>query len=194
MIAVKLWAALAAATAVSVSAAAANVIMITGGAGSLTCNGALAAQCQGFTGAGSPGEPTGFGILSNTAVDEYDGTPSSKAHEAARLNILAGTSFTAADAVRTAGTSGDMNFATLALYVVMKIGNDAIFIKNTSGGLLTINYDSFPGQGSGLSHYTEFGAPPIPIPAAAWLMVAGLAGLGFAAGRRKAKTWPVIAS
>jgi hypothetical protein len=186
MFAVKLWAALAAATAVSASAAAANVIMITGGAGSLTCNGALAAQCQGFTGAGSPGEPAGLGILSDTAVDEYEGTPSSIAKEAARLNILAGTSFTGASGVRTAGTGGDMNFQTLALYVVMKIGNDSIFIKNISGGLLTINYDSFAAQGSGLSHYTEFGAPVVPVPAALWLMVAGLAGLGFAARRKPA--------
>jgi hypothetical protein len=177
-------AALAAASVLSALPAAANLITITGGAGSLTCNGATASQCQGFTGAGSPGEPTGLGVLSNTAADEYDGTPSSEADEAARLNILAGTSFTGAQGVRTVGSGGDQTFNTLALYVVMKIGNDAIFIKNISGGLLTIAYDSFTGQGSGLSHFTEFGTPEVPVPAAVWLMGAGLAGLGFA-GRRK---------
>lgn len=164
----------------------ANVITITGGAGTVTCT----ASCEAFTGAGSPGEPTGLGVLSSTAADEYDGTPANPADEAARLNTLAGTSFVAGDATVIAGSSAsggnpDDSFVTLALFIVMKIGNMEIFIKNTSGGALTIDYDSFEGAGSGLSHYTEFGQ--VPLPGAMWLMGAGLAGLGFAA-RRKKKT------
>lgn len=171
-----------------VQPAAANVITINGGAGSVTCT----PSCSAFTGAGAPGEPTGLGVLSATNADEYDGTPSSEANEAARLNTLAGTSFVGTDTTQIDGSSSsdgspDDTFMTLALYVVMKIGNDAIFIKNTSGGQLTIAYDSFTGQGSGLSHYSAFGAAaPIPLPAALWLMGAGIAGLGFARRRKPA--------
>jgi hypothetical protein len=111
-----------------------------------------------------------------------------------RLNTLAGTSF--------AGTGGpfdgnqitvnggsdaspDSTFMSLALWIVMKIGNDVIFIRNNTPGQLTIAYDSTPGQGSGLSNYSEFGNA-IPVPGALWLMGAGLAGLGFARSRKKA--------
>jgi len=180
--------AIAAGTGLLAQPAFANVITITGGAGTVTCS----ASCEAFTGAGSPGEPTGLGVLSGTAADEYDGTPSSPAAEAARLNILAGTSFAgtggAFDGQQFAGTgesvdNPDDSFVTLALFIVMKIGNDDIFIKNTSGGALTIDYDSFPGEGSGLSHYSEYGQ--VPLPGAMWLMGAGLAGLGFASRRKK---------
>lgn len=173
--------------AVIAQPAAANVITINGGAGSLTCT----PNCEAFIGAGSPGEPTGPGTLSSTNADEYDGTPSNEAAEAGRLNTLAGTSFIGTDGLQIGGNdSSDNNpddtFMTFALYVVMKIGNDSIFLKNTSGGQLTVAYDSFPGQGSGLSHYTEFGAAaPVPLPAALWLMGAGIAGLGFARRRGK---------
>lgn len=181
--------ALAAGVLLAALPAAANTITINGGAGSFTCNGAAVGACQAFIGAGSPGDPTGLGALSPSFADEYDGTPSNPVNEAARLNTLAGTSFAGAggafDGQQFAGGGGDLTFDSLALWVVMKIGNDAVFIKNTSGGLLTIAYDSFAGQGSGLSHYSEYGAQQVvPLPAAIWLMGAGIAGVGFA-GRRK---------
>lgn len=168
----------------------ANVITINGGAGTVTCT----PVCQAYTGAGTPGAPTGLGVLSNSAADKYVGVPASPANEAARLNTLAGTSFTGAggafDGQQFAGSGGsasnpDDTFMTFALYIVMKIGKDDIFIKNNSGGQLQIQYDSFPGQGSGLSHYSEFGNA-VPLPGALWLMGAGLAGLGFASRKKKA--------
>jgi hypothetical protein len=172
--------------AISISAASANLITIDDGLGTIDCT----ASCEAFTGAGGNGaEPTGAGVLSGLLADYYDGTPSNEAKEAERLSILVSGStglFSASDATKTAGNSGSMSFSTLAEYVVLKIGNVAVFLKNTSGGLLTIDYTSFPGAGSGLSHYTEFGqVSQVPLPAAAWLMIAGLSGLGFA-GRRKA--------
>lgn len=161
-------------------AASANVLTVTGGLGTVTCT----TSCEGFTGAGSPGEPTGLGTLSDTAADPYEGQPASESDEVSRLNILAGTSFTSADATRTDGSGGDDMISTLAEYIVLKIGNQALFIKNTSGGLLEIAWDAFAGAGAGLSHYTEFGE--IPIPGAVWLMGAGLAGIGFASRKKKA--------
>lgn len=169
-------------------AARANTITVAGG-GSLTCNGAAVGACQAFTGAGggaSGGDPTGLGVLSSANADTYTGNPSSEANEAARLNTLAGTSFTGANGARTAGGGGSLTFSTLAQYVVMKLGNVAIFVKNTSGGSLTIAYTSAAARG--LSHYTEFGTGNVvPLPGAAWLMIAGVAGL-VGAQRRKKET------
>ncbi len=172
--------------ALSFGAANANVITIDDGLGTIECT----ASCEAFTGAGGDGaQPTGAGVLSSTLADYYDGTPSSESAEANRLSILATGStglVAGTDGTRTVGNSGSMSFSTLAEYVVLKIGQVAIFVKNTSGGSLTIDYTSFPGAGSGLSHYTEFGGvSDVPLPAAAWLMIAGIGGLGFA-GRKKA--------
>jgi hypothetical protein len=172
------------------TAANANLITVSGTSHSLTCNGATAGQCQGMVGGSltvSGNAVTGgsAGSFSNTLADLYSIGKSDEANEAAALNVLAGTNFTGTDGVRTPGSGGDMTFSTLALYVVMKLGNEWIFIKNLTGGSLTVAYDAVGGGGFGLSHFTEFGAPQVPLPAAVWLMGAGLAGLG-AASRRKA--------
>lgn len=177
----------AATAAFGFGVANANVITIDDGLGTIECT----ASCEAFTGAGGNGaEPTGAGTLSSLFADYYDGTPSSEAAEANRLSILISGStglFSGSDGDRTVGNSGSMSFSTLAEYVVLKIGQVAVFVKNTSGGELTIDYTSFPGAGSGLSHYTEFGeVPEVPLPAAAWLMIAGLGGLGFAGRSKKA--------
>jgi hypothetical protein len=174
------------ALSVFAGAASANVILIDDGLGSIDCS----VSCEAFTSAGGDGAgPTGAGILSSSAADYYDGAPSNETDEANRLSILISGStglFAGTDGSRTTGSGGSQMFSTLAEYVVLKIGNVAIFLKNTSGGSLTINYTSTPGAGSGLSHYTEFGGvSEVPLPAAAWLMIAGLAGLRVA-GRRKA--------
>ncbi len=162
--------------------ASANLITIIGSTATIDC----APSCAAFTGAGGGGTgPTGAGILSNTLADLYDGTPSSSAHEADRLSILITGStghFTSADGTQSADTPADFIFNTLAEYVVLKVGQFDVFLKNTSGGLLTIDYTS--SQALGLSHFTEFGQ--VPIPGAVWLMVSGLAGLGFAGRKKKA--------
>jgi hypothetical protein len=160
------------------------MITINGG-GSLTCNVGTITYCLTYFGAGggaNGGDPTGFGGLSATNADTYTGSPASEANEAARLNTLAGTSFTGADGARIIGNGAGQTFTTLADYVVMKLGPVAIFVINVTGGPLTIVYTS--SQGRGLSHYTEFGGNVVPLPGAAWLMLAGLGGLA-ATGRRK---------
>jgi hypothetical protein len=174
---------LAAGAALAAAPALANVITVTGTTATVTCT----PSCEAFTGAGGsttgpPGTgPTGLGTLSSTDAHLYTGNPAGEANEAARLNTLAGTSFLGTDATRTDPPPA-LPFSTLALYIVLKVGDAAIYLKNTSGGLLSIDYAGAPGLG--LSHVTEFGV--IPLPAAFWLMGAGLAGLSFAAPRKKA--------
>jgi len=173
----------AAAIASTFGIASANVITVAGSTATITCT----ASCEAFTfGAPALGaEPNELGILSGSDAWYYDGTPSSESDEATRLNTLAGTSFSMADATRdeTPATS----FSTLAAYVVLKLGNVGVYLKNTSGGMLNISYVSAPSLG--LSHYTEFGdveVPEVPIPGAIWIMGMGLAGLGAARRKKKA--------
>lgn len=78
---------------------------------------------------------------------------------------------------------------------LVKAGKDVLIYAFTPDMLMnagTVDFDitaiveQFPGTSQALSNLRPvIGASEIPIPAAVWLMVAGLAGLGFA-GRRKA--------
>ncbi len=85
----------------------------------------------------------------------------------------------------------DFTFSSIAKYIVVKVGGgtnalDTGLLVNLSGGRLFFRFDMVT-PGNGLSHYTEYGvASQIPLPAAGWLLLTGLAGLGFAAKRRKA--------
>jgi hypothetical protein len=179
--------------AASIGFASANTITINGGLGTLTCNGADAGACEAIFGGSlvvtNPGnQVTGgsLGSLSATMADAYDSGNASEANEATAFNTLAGTSFLEADATKTDGDPSP-SFTTLSEYFLLKIGNMTVFLKNTSGGALDVDYSEAKGMGAGLSHYTEFGeVPEIPIPGAIWLMGIGLAGLG--AARRKSKT------
>ncbi len=177
------------ALAASIGVASANTITINGGIGTVTCNGAAVGACEAVFGGSlivtNPGnQVTGgsLGSLSATMADAYGIGNASKANEATAFNTLAGTSFLEADATKT-GDDPSPSFTTLSDYFLLKLGSMTVFLKNTSGGPLDVVYSSNPGQGAGLSHYTEFGE--IPIPGAIWLMGIGLAGLGVA--RRKTK-------
>lgn len=160
----------------------ANVITVAGRPATITCT----PSCEAFTG-GSPdaeGDPTTAGVLSGTGADLYDGQPSNEGDEAEKLSILIGSPglFTSADGDKTEPPVNP--FTTLAEFIILKLGDERVYIKNTSGGELLIAYAQNGASGLGLSHTTEFGQ--IPLPGAMWLMGAGLAGLGFA-GRRKKK-------
>lgn len=165
--------------------AAAAVINIGTTGATVTCS----VSCQGFTGAGgadattappSGVNPTGVGTLSDTLAQLYNGQPADETDEGLRLSTLVGSDV-------GPGTKYDPPsnpFDSSAEYIVLKIGPYAVFIKNTSGGSQTYTYSD--ARMLGLSHYTEFGDAVIPLPAAAWLMLAGLGGLGFASRRKKA--------
>lgn len=130
-----------------------------------------------------------LGSLSGTAADLYNYNPSDAATEADALNVLAGTNF--ATGIQTdAGGVNTLTFSTVAQWIGLKLGAGTFFLNNTSGPVkLFITYLKSAGRagaGGGFSHYTEFGANPIPVPGALWLMGAGLAGLGFANRKKKA--------
>lgn len=186
-----------AAIAIAGSPAFANTVTL-GSAGQILCNGASDAivGCAGMTGGSlvvtNPGNQTTggtAGVLDLTAPYSavvYNPGNDSEANEIAALNILAGTSFSTTDATRTStGGVSSLSFSTLAEWVIIKLGAGTLFIKNMTGGAMALNIDfSQIGPAGGISHYTEVGE--IPLPAALWLMGAGLAGLGFAGRRKKA--------
>lgn len=177
----------------AVPAAAATVIVIGSSNASITCS----ISCQGFTGAGGldadPGapdvvDPTGIGTLSGMKAQLYNGTPNDAPSQRARLDILddglgnLSVSCTGFCVDPSGQLDGNGEFVSSALFLVLKLGNNNVFIKNTSGGAQTYTYVS--DSGLGFSGYREFAGTEVPIPAAVWLMLAGVAGLSFA-GRRK---------
>jgi len=116
----------------------------------------------------------------------YDLPNASTATELAFVNTATGSSFLSG--AKTSGNSGSMTFTTDALFILLKIGRDpnTTIIQNTFGKGLEISWSAFSGQGAGLSHYTEYGtASVVPLPAAGWLMLAALGGLGLIGRRRR---------
>lgn len=185
-----LGAAIAAAACLA-SSAFASVLTIGGGIATVTCS----PSCDGITGGSVLSSPSqgvyggSAGVLSGTLADLYNFSPSNPSDEAAALNILTGgaTSFTTGIQTDTGGV-GQLSFSTTAQWIALKLGAGTFFLKNTGGPVsLLISYVQAAGQtgaGGGFSHYTEFGNV-VPVPAAIWLMGAGIAGLGFAGRRRK---------
>ena len=182
-----------------VAPASAAIISVKDGAdtvATVTCTapGVSSPECQGVS--GSP-----IGSLGAEA-QAYAVSPSDPENEADFLNDLIGTMFTTgirtdfglADDTQDGEQDGDIlefTFTTTAEYFALKLGNSTTFFKNLAGLVtLTVFFDRADGRdgaGFGLSHITEFGGPSeIPLPAAAWLMLAGVAGLGFASRRKAA--------
>lgn len=173
----------------AMTSANANVVTI-GGVATVTCT----PSCQAIVGGSitdtpGPGLTGTLGMLSNTTGDRYSFNPDNPVETALALNALAGTMF--ATGARTNVDDDDdsiFSFSTQALWIAMKLGNTQIFLFNNSGGELTIDWNRKGLRGAGLSNFTEFGETEtvIPVPAAIWLMGAGLAGLGFARRRKAA--------
>ncbi|HXI87792.1 MAG TPA: VPLPA-CTERM sorting domain-containing protein [Parvularculaceae bacterium] len=185
-------AAIAAAGAICLLAAPAWATVITIGTtgATVTCS----VSCEAFSGAGGlnidppppdMNEPTGAGTLGLLA-QLYSGSPSDPSTEEGRLETLIfGAPNGSLGTGVQSGSDPATTFMSSALYLVLKLGDHDIFIKNTSGGSQTYTYDAGTSRGLGLSHYTEFEGSEVPLPAAFWLLGAGLAGLGFAGRRRR---------
>ena len=173
--------------------ASAITVSVGGTTAEIIClaSGVVSPECQGFTGAGSTGFPTGLGTLSGTAADQYDVSPSNPTNETSALNTLAGTSFTLTDFAKT-DTSGvdSFSFDTLAEYFMIKLGAGHFFFQNNAGlATLSVTYNkNGVGGGSGaggLSHIAEWGVAVIPLPAALPMFLASFGGLLWVGRRRR---------
>ena len=184
----RLSASIAAALALSVTASGASAATLTffddaanetGAQFTLDCVG-----CEGLV--NTPG------VYSASKGQMFTVHPPNDANEAAFVsaNTVPLETFTGAD--KTDFNPGELvTFNTVAAYVLFKIGGGntlaTALIRNISGGEIEITFTKLAGS-NGLSHINEFGTSTtaIPLPAAGWLLLTGLAGLGFAARRRKA--------
>lgn len=65
-------------------------------------------------------------------------------------------------------------------YIVIKAGNEYAVYDYTNVAMTNMGiWDTADVMNKGLSHITAYEAKAIPVPAAVWLMVSGLAGLGL---------------
>lgn len=183
----KFMAAATALSATAFSAASANTITI-GGTAMVTCTPSCEAIVGGtITDSPGPGLTGTPGTLSNSIADRYEFNPDSPEETALALNALASTDFDTGIRTNIDDSDSDaFSFTTSALWVSMKLGNTVIFLLNTSGGDLMVEWARKGLRGAGLSNTTEFGESVIPVPGAIWLMGAGLAGLGFTRRRKAA--------
>jgi hypothetical protein len=143
--------------------------------GTVTCY----LSCAGYT---NPGWSNTNAVMFTTSPDIKD--------ETAKVNEITGELFITGK--KTDPANGSMtSFTSSAMYILFKIGGGNelahFLIRNTSGGSIDISWAKGNDQGTGLSHYTEFGGTAaVPVPAAGLLLIGALGGL--AALRRRRRT------
>ena len=133
------------------------------------------------TGTGDYDFDTAFGELFTNSFG------SNEANEALWINDVLSTSFTASDLSKTEGTSDGVTYSTTATYVIIKVGKDPNYtiLRNDSGGSFDFSWSGADSAGAGISHFTVGGLSPIPLPAAGFLLLGALGGLGLMRRRRK---------
>lgn len=151
--------------------------------GTITCS----AICQGLLQDGS---------LSGTTAFAQDIGNASEANEVANLNSFFDPIGTFAVGSATKEDDGSSPFTFNGAYVALKVGQMTAYIFNTSGVSQELSYAGNPA--GGLSHKTTIGAfgdtpvgppgnpptNPVPLPAAAWMLIAGI---GALAGVRRTR-------
>lgn len=135
------------------------------------------------------------GTLSGSAADLYEIGNSSDANEAQAFDILLDgvddDDFVGTDGTQTdTGSTNFFSFSSNASFIAFAIGGGQLdgkhfFLSLLSPGTINIEFDKYGQTGGGLSHYTEFGASPVPVPSAVWLF--GTALIGFVGISRRTR-------
>jgi hypothetical protein len=143
-------------------------------------------SCSGLIEVLESESPTSWG---DGPGDVFDLGNSGDATELGFVNTVTGENFTAG--MKLDGNGGSESFSISGEYVLIKIGNkyglSYAFIHNL-GGSLDVFLSAMPGQGAGLSHYTQFGTPTVGVPEPAELGMLGFGLLligGFVGLRRR---------
>lgn len=192
--------ALAAMMTLGANAAYATTITVSGTDITVECDGALAQDCKGVIGGSltlTSNEVTGgaLGSLSDEFADYYNiGNNSVENEIAALTELVDGFTYTTgvktedlADSITNSTKDVDTyEFDSDAEYIAFKTGGGHFFLKLLGSETITLNFAKNGESAGGLSHYTEFGQlSPIPLPAAGWLLLMGIGGLGVASRRRR---------
>eukprot|EP00326_Haptolina_ericina_P003742 CAMPEP_0181218444 /NCGR_PEP_ID=MMETSP1096-20121128/27700_1 /TAXON_ID=156174 ORGANISM="Chrysochromulina ericina, Strain CCMP281" /NCGR_SAMPLE_ID=MMETSP1096 /ASSEMBLY_ACC=CAM_ASM_000453 /LENGTH=202 /DNA_ID=CAMNT_0023310667 /DNA_START=115 /DNA_END=723 /DNA_ORIENTATION=+ len=193
--------------ALAASSASGATITVSGTSITVDCSIPAGEQnCQGLTGGSFVTSGNGAntqvvsgvaGSLSNTAADLYDLASSSGAFEGSVIDFLLDGSGDGdvVNGVKTNAQGVDaLTFSSSAQYIAFKTGNPLgtgeqhFFLKLLGSQQITLIYDKNGETGGGFSHYTEFGQlTTVPLPAAGWMLIAGVGGLGAMKRRAKKK-------
>ncbi len=131
--------------------------------------------------ASNPSAFTETSVLGSRA-DLYVTNNSADATEIALVNKVTGSTFTTITKPTT-----DTIVVNAGEIFAFTTGNDprvAIY-KNTSATSTSVSWTQV-AEGAGLSHWSRFDMSPVPLPAAAWLLLAGIGGIAALSRKRRA--------
>lgn len=167
---------------------------------SITCNGG---DCDGLalaliSAGGNYDDQDKSGILGQLFDTKNSGDSTELAF--VNANLYAGDAALRIEDLKKHEDAAEASFKTNARYIIVKTGKgpNVGLIVNLSNAMLELSYTQ-TGKGSGLSHYTSFGASEaapeanpraggvsaVPLPPAGLFMLGGLAGFGFITRRRR---------
>ena len=126
------------------------------------------------------------GVMSPTTCDDWeDGNAPGDYSNAFELTYNSESSFDwSFDASGVTGTTNVLE----PIWIAVKAGSDFLVFQVTDGDLAgSVDISNIVGAAiSHVSFYDTGPLPDVPLPAAAWLMLAGVAGLGFSSRKKKA--------